>query len=318
MRRAQDDALAAYGQAQEHRDYAKTAPINQPSTAPMSKPKSKWFRVATEGATTDGREITRAEIEQMAKNYDPAKYGARIWLEHYRGTVPGGPFDALGDVLAVEARDVEDGKRALFAQIEPLPALIEMNKKGQKLYSSVEIHPSFPTTGGGAYLYGLGVTDSPASLGTEVLKFAAGAKENPFAARKGDKAVVFSAAQEFTLEFETPAPDADTGVVATALAKFAAIMEKLVGSEPPKPEIKNHSQNDTSAAVLAAVKEAGTAMQAFATQQAKDAQTIAGLQGQYSSLQKAHDELVKKLNAEPEGVQRPPATGGNGQELAEF
>lgn len=279
--------------------------------------KSKWFRVATEGATTDGREITRVEIEQMAQNYSPAKYAARVWLEHYRGTVPGGPFDALGDVLAIEAREVEDGKKALFAQIEPLPTLIEMNKQKQKLYSSIEIHPSFPTTGG-AYLYGLGVTDSPASLGTEVLKFAAGAKENPFAARKADKAVVFSAAQEFTLELEAPAPEADTGVVATALAKFAAVMEKLVGSEPPKPEVKKHSENDTSADVLVAVKEAGAAMQAFATQQTKDAQTIAGLKGQYSDLKKSHDELVKKLNAEPEGVQRPPATGSNGQELAEF
>ena len=278
-------------------------------------PKSKWFRVATEGATTDGREITRVEIEQMAQNYSPAKYAARIWLEHYRGTVPGGPFDALGDVLAIEVRDVEDGKKALFAQIEPLPTLIEMNKKGQKLYSSIEIHPSFPTTGG-AYLYGLGVTDSPASLGTEVLKFAAGAKDNPFAARKGDKAVMFSAGQEFSLELEE-APATDSGLVASALARFNALMDKLSGGEPPKPEINNHHQND-NAAVLAAVKEAGTTMQAFATQQAKDAQAIASLQGKYSDLNKAYDELVKKLSTEPEGVQRPAATGGNGQELAEF
>lgn len=284
----------------------------------MSKPKSKWFRVATEGATTDGREITRVEIEQMAKNYDPAKYGARIWLEHIRGTVPGGSFDALGDVLGIEARDVEDGKKALFAQIAPLPALIEMNKNGQKLYSSIEIHPSFPTTGG-AYLYGLGVTDSPASLGTEMLKFAAGAKNNPFADRKADKAVSFSAAQEFTLELEeAAAPAADTSVVNTALAKFVAAMEKLLGSTPSKPEIQNHSQNDTNAAVLAAVKEAGTTMQAFATQQSKDAQTIASLQGQYSDLKKDHDELVKKLNAEPEGIQRPPASGGSGATQTDF
>ena len=74
--------------------------------------KSKFFRVATEGATTDGRKIERNWIVQMAKNFNRAKYGARVWLEHYRGTVPGGPFDALGDVIAVEARTVEDGKLA--------------------------------------------------------------------------------------------------------------------------------------------------------------------------------------------------------------
>ena len=56
--------------------------------------KSKFFRVATEGATTDGRKIERKWIEQMAKNFNREKYGARVWLEHYRGTVPGGPFDA--------------------------------------------------------------------------------------------------------------------------------------------------------------------------------------------------------------------------------
>ena len=46
---------------------------------PAAKPlKSRFFRVATEGATTDGRAITREQIDQMAKNFDPAKYGARV------------------------------------------------------------------------------------------------------------------------------------------------------------------------------------------------------------------------------------------------
>ncbi|QNK67748.1 GPO family capsid scaffolding protein [Variovorax sp. PAMC26660] len=71
--------------------------------------KSKKFRVATEGATTDGRRIERSWIEQMAKNFDPNKYGARVWLEHYRGTVPESSFRAYGDVLSVESRPVEDG-----------------------------------------------------------------------------------------------------------------------------------------------------------------------------------------------------------------
>ena len=45
--------------------------------------KSKYFRVATEGATTDGRVISRDWITQMAKNYSPKTYGARINLEHF-------------------------------------------------------------------------------------------------------------------------------------------------------------------------------------------------------------------------------------------
>ena len=53
--------------------------------------KSKFFRVALEGATTDGRKIERSWIQQMAKNFDPQKYGARIWMEHIRGTLADSP-----------------------------------------------------------------------------------------------------------------------------------------------------------------------------------------------------------------------------------
>ncbi len=104
---------------------------------------SKFFRVATEGATTDGRQIERAWIQQMAKNFNPKKYGARVWLEHLRGIHPESSFKAYGDVLAAEAREVEDGKLALFAQIEPLPELVAMNKAKQKIYTSIEVHPKF-------------------------------------------------------------------------------------------------------------------------------------------------------------------------------
>ena len=130
--------------------------------------KSRFFRVATEGATTDGRAIEKKWIQQMAKNFNPTKYGARVWLEHYRGIAPDGLFKAYGDVKALEAREVEGGKLALFAQIEPLPELVAMTKAKQKIYTSIEVNPSFADTGE-AYMTGLGVTDSPASLGTDVL-----------------------------------------------------------------------------------------------------------------------------------------------------
>ncbi|HWX02446.1 GPO family capsid scaffolding protein, partial [Collimonas sp.] len=137
-------------------------------------PKSKFFRVAVEGATTDGRVIDRAFIEQMAANFDPQVYGARIWVEHLRSTWADGAFKAYGDVTAVKAEEVELGgvkKLALYAQISPTPELVAMNKARQKIYTSIEINPKFSDTGE-AYLVGLAVTDSPASLGTEVLSFA--------------------------------------------------------------------------------------------------------------------------------------------------
>lgn len=279
--------------------------------------KSKLFRVATEGATTDGREITRADIEQMAKSYNPATYGARVWLEHYRGLVPNGPFDALGDVTAVEAREVEGGKLALFAQIEPLPKLIEMNKAKQKLYSSIEIHPNLGDTGG-AYLFGLGVTDSPASLGTEVLKFSQTASASPLAGRKTDKATLFAAAQEFQLELEEDKTDGAAGPLATALDKFTAVMTKLMGSEKPAtpPAVDKHSdQTPDIAAALTAMQDMA---QAFSAQQAKDAKALLDLEGKFNQLQTEHKDLVTKLSQESGDPQRPPAAGGNGQELAAF
>lgn len=52
-------------------------------------------------------------------------------------------------------------KLALFAQVEPTPELIALNKAKQKNYSSIEIDDSFADTGE-AYIVGLAVTDSPA------------------------------------------------------------------------------------------------------------------------------------------------------------
>lgn len=94
--------------------------------------KSKWFRVAVEGATTDGRKIQRSWIEQMAKNYSPSVYGARINLEHIKGYSPDSQFKRYGDVLAVKTELINEGplaeKLSLLAQIEPTEDLIEMNR----------------------------------------------------------------------------------------------------------------------------------------------------------------------------------------------
>nr|VXZ92010.1 Phage capsid scaffolding protein (GPO) serine peptidase [Klebsiella pneumoniae] len=47
--------------------------------------KAKRFRIGVEGATTDGRNIERARLEQMAASYDPQVYTALINLEHIKG-----------------------------------------------------------------------------------------------------------------------------------------------------------------------------------------------------------------------------------------
>ena len=251
--------------------------------------KSKWFRVATEGATTDGRAIQRSWIEQMAKNFNPAKYGARVWIEHMRGLLPDSAFAAQGDVLAVKAEAVEDGKMALFAQIKPLESLVAMNKAGQKLYTSIEVDPNFADTGE-AYLVGLAVTDTPASLGTELLTFAQqNPTANPLAGRKTSKDNLFSAATEFTLELEPEATEATTGALTAAVDKFTAVLTKLMGSDKsaPPPAVEKHSTQATDiAAALTAMQDMA---QAFSAQQTKDAKALADLEGKFTQqIGRAH------------------------------
>lgn len=268
--------------------------------------KSKLFRVATEGATTDGRVIQKDWITQMAANFDPKKYGARVWLEHYRGIAPDGLFKAYGDVIAVEARPVEDGKLALFAQIEPLPELVAMTKAKQKIYTSIEVNPKFADTGE-AYLTGLAVTDSPASLGTDILAFAAqNPKASPLAGRKSHAEALFSEAIEVTLEFEEDKPE-DAGLVTKFIASVKSVTEKFNG--------KAKGDDARFSAVLEALEEAGTVI-------ADQAEKHAALQADHDRLSKAfatlqgqHTELVTKLGTTPEQQhsQRPPATGNSGR-----
>ena len=292
------------------------AAAKRPTTAshkhmPKSQ-KTKWFRVATEGATTDGRAIQRVWIEQMAKNFNPAKYGARVWIEHMRGMLPDSAFAAQGDVLALRTQEVEDGKLGLFAQIKPLESLIAMNKAGQKLYTSIEVDPNFADTGE-AYLVGLAVTDTPASLGTELLTFAQqNPAANPLAGRKQSANNLFSAATAFTLELEPEQPDSAPGPLAQALEKFNNLLAKAMGHEPTTATPP--AQTD----FIAALTATQAVVQAFAQQQAQESQALAALQQQLSQLQAQHQDLVTQLSKQPQDTPRPTAAGGNGQELAEF
>lgn len=138
---------------------------------------TEFIRAAVEGRTADGREITALQIQQMAASYNPEVYNARIWPEHIRGVMPDGLFKALGDVVQVKAEAIKEGalksKMALYVKIEPHPDLITMVRSGQKVHLSIEMQDNFPSANGthGAYLVGLGVTDSPASLGTGIMQF---------------------------------------------------------------------------------------------------------------------------------------------------
>lgn len=167
--------------------------------------KTKRFRIGVEGATTDGREIQREWLEQMAASYNPAVYTALINLEHIKSYLPDSTFNRYGRVTALVAEEIQDGplkgKMALYADVEPTSSLVELVKKGQKLFTSMEVSPKFADTGK-AYLVGLAATDDPASLGTEMLTFSASAAQNPLANRKQNPENLFTAAEETLIELE--------------------------------------------------------------------------------------------------------------------
>lgn len=207
------------------------------ATTKPKKLRSKFFRIALEGDTSDGREIERHHLIEMAETYNPALYGARIWIEHFRSLLPDGPFPAQGDVVALKAEEVElkiggetQKKMALFAQIEPTNNLVRMvNDLRQKVFSSMELAINFAKTGK-AYLTGLAVTDTPASLGTEMLAFAQQHPDaSPLKARKQHPDNLFTAFSETNIEFEEV--EAAPGIMDALFSRLEALLGKRAGDE---------------------------------------------------------------------------------------
>ena len=268
--------------------------------------KSKWFRVATAGDTTDGREIQENWIQEIAETYNPQTYGARINVEHIRSAFPDSSFGAYGDVVAVKAEKVDvDGEKklTLFAQIEPNDNLIELNKRNQKIYTSIEVNPNFANSGK-AYLVGLAVTDSPASLGTDMLQFAASAQVNPLAHKKQHKDNLFTAAAEVAFEFEevTEPKVFGSGLVDSVRKLFKK-----------QEQATTESFSNQEQAILE-----------IAQQAAEQGTEVTELRNSYTALQQKHEqlandfsELQSKLDITPDKSPRPKASRSSFSELEE-
>ncbi len=267
----------------------------------MSKKyRSKWFRVAVEGATIDGRSIDRKWIEEAAANYDRNTYGARVWIEHLRSLTADDSslFPAVGDVLALKAEEVSIGgekKLALYAQIEPTEKLVEIvNTRKQKIYTSVEITPKFADTGQ-AYLTGLGVTDSPASLGTEALVFSA--------VRRQRGGCVYSPGEETLIEFE----EADTP---SRLDALFARLETLLGGKPARPH--DPGQEHLPALVREFAETARSDVAELRAALDRNATALAELRADVTALR---DQLSATSDGSPP---RPVVAGAHNIALTEF
>lgn len=265
--------------------------------------KSKKFRVATEGATTDGRNIERSWLVQAAKNYNRNTYGARVNLEHLRSLYPDSAFRSYGDIVSAEAKE-EGGKMRLYAEIAPLPELVQLSKAGQKIYTSIEINPKFADTGE-AYLVGLAVTDNPASLGTEMLSFAAkNPQASPFASRKSHPDALFSEAVEIELQFDEETDESS--------GKFSAKLRELLGKFSTKAKGDDARFGEVLAVLEEVAEHAGEQDRAFTplSKRADDqAKELADLKKTFGELKAIVDKIDKTPG--PGYTQRPPATGSN-------
>ncbi|WP_419787325.1 GPO family capsid scaffolding protein [Pseudodesulfovibrio sp.] len=123
-----------------------------------------WKKVGQSGPTADGRFIKPEWLEQAASNYDAKTvYTALLWPEHMRWF---GNFGAVAEVKSEREGDIV----SLYCRLRPGEQALLANKNGQRLFTSMELTDDFAETGE-CYLTGLGLTDSPASLGTQELSF---------------------------------------------------------------------------------------------------------------------------------------------------
>lgn len=204
---------------------------------------SLWKRVATSGTTADGREILPQELRDVAETYKPSKYTAVIWSEHERWMGSHGTVYAVR--LVEEGEDLEPGQIGLEAQLKPNDKLLSLNDQGEKLFTSIEVTPNFAGSGK-AYLTGLAVTDSPASLGTQELYFS----------HKTSKAAYFAASVELGPLMDTE-PKGELGKLAamvTSLFKRFGL-EESPANPNPKTESKTPMDEATAKALAALVEQ---------------------------------------------------------------
>ncbi|ELR5205460.1 GPO family capsid scaffolding protein [Providencia hangzhouensis] len=262
--------------------------------------KSKPVRLCVEGATTDGRKVQRQWLTDIAKNYDPSVYGARINMEHLNYEW----MPRFGDVESVYTEEISEGalkgKLALYGILSPTDSLIEMNRKRQKVYTSVEINPNFSDMNS-AYLVGLAVTDNPASLGTSMLEFSAGAdKTATFSERKQDKDNVFTAAEETVIEFteEENKPEKPS-LKDRIMAKFSRERQR-----------NDVELNDIHQAVeLCAEEQTETAQKL--TRLETQVKALSGIKEENETLRSELDQLKKDLSQQDNQQHRPTSFGGN-------
>lgn len=263
------------------------------------------FRIAREGKTIDNREITGQQIDEMAESYNRDVYGARIWLEHFRGLFADSPFKALGDVISLSADTDDTGRKVLLAEISPTDELVKMNQDRQKIYTSIELNPNFSDTGK-AYLTGLAVTDSPASTGTQALAFNVCKTHDDH---------LFSEFAESDMDYSDNDSEQPEGK-----CEKDSLLDKVKALFSRQQQTIDR-QDDSIKQLFAEVEQAVTlGFTELQKELDKGNTDIAALSQQFTDLSANFDKLKAELDSTPDSdnySERPSATGGDSMYLTD-
>lgn len=260
---------------------------------PLSKP----FSIATSGKTVDGREISRDWITQMAANYNPKVYTAVANLEHFLSSIPDAIFKAYGKVASLSTREVEilgEKQLQLMAVVDANQEIVDLQKKGQKSFASIEVLNNFVDKGI-AYLSGLAFTDSPASLGTESMKFSA-------AGASGER---FCFSEEIELSFDASAPET------TGATLFNKVKE-LLGIKDKTDEARFADQAEAITALATSQRAVLENTSATNTRLTELTSELATCKKQAQETADQFAALHTKLSQESSGTRRSAATGSDG------
>ena len=158
---------------------------------------------------------------------------------------------------------------------------------------------------------GLGVTDSPASLGTDMLTFAAQASANPLASRKLSPDNLFTAAEPIEIEWEEESTNSTTTLFAAIKERLAKLAGNAKVQDAQFTELGD-ALNGLTEALEQLASHSTTTTQQFTDQLCAFTHRLDAIEQAGRDTSTAFATLRAELEATPAFTPRPPATGGSG------
>lgn len=253
-----------------------------------------WICIATEGETVDKRDIPAQWLYDMAESYSTEEYTALLWPDHERW------FGNVGEVLALKCEKV--GERVkLYAQLCPAQDLLYANRNGKLLFCSIEPTTDLNYKGTGKpYLEGLGVTDSPASTGTERMRFNAKNAGRIFGQLEP---LVFSDVSELSEEDMSSTQFSDKKRLFRSLFSLPEKTEKQPPENQPEPKPEKHKKGLFSKMKFSdeQIETLVEVVEAVLEESEEQAEIIEEIKTQVAELKETVEEALEEIKEEVGG-----------------